>query len=222
MKIQTGIDSVIHGGSPSLAASERQVVQGATLIGRVSKRSDDGYQVCSGQQSFSARKAFSCLMEVEPGDTVQCLRSTDSSAWILAVLDRAAGSPSVLRCPADTSIVSTKGHLNLQAESIGMRCDDLQLDSKTSQLNVGETEVIGGGFRVVGRSFKLIGKALHSVMDQVTQFSRNYLRTTHGLDRVQSQHIEMNAKKLVRLSGEHTMFEGEKLVKTRGSQIHFG
>ena len=74
----------------------------------------------------------------------------------------------------------------------------------------------------VGSGIKIVGSALSSVMDRVQHFSRHYLRTTDGVDRVSATHIECEARQLLRLEGEHALINGEKLVKARGAQIHFG
>jgi len=56
----------------------------------------------------------------------------------------------------------------------------------------------------------------------VQHFSRHYLRTTDGIDRVAATHVECEAKQLMRIEGEHTLVNGRELVKARGAQIHFG
>jgi hypothetical protein len=75
---------------------------------------------------------------------------------------------------------------------------------------------------VIGATMKLIGSLFSTVFDRATHFSKHHLRTTDGVDRVQATHIEQDAGQLLRLSGEHALINGEKLVKTRGGQIHFG
>jgi hypothetical protein len=83
-------------------------------------------------------------------------------------------------------------------------------------------DVVGRQLRLVGTSIKVVGSVLSSVMDRVQHFSRHYLRTTDGIDRVAATHVECEAKQLMRLEGEHMLVNGRELIKARGAQIHFG
>ena len=83
-------------------------------------------------------------------------------------------------------------------------------------------EVVGRQFRLIAGSVRLIGGVLSTVMERVHHFSKHYLRTTDGTDRVSATHIECEAKQLLRMEAEHTLVNGSKLIKARGSQIHFG
>jgi len=88
---------------------------------------------------------------------------------------------------------------------------------------VGDTvEVVGRDVRLVATSLRLVGSLLSSVMDRVNHFSRHYLRTTEGEDRVTATHVDVEATQLLKVQGEHTLVNGAKLVKARGGQIHFG
>jgi hypothetical protein len=91
-----------------------------------------------------------------------------------------------------------------------------------AQVAADTAQVVGGEVRLIGATMKLIGSLLSTVFERATHFSKHHLRTTEGVDRVQATHIEQEAGQLLRLSGEHALVTGEKLVKTRGGQIHFG
>ncbi len=53
-------------------------------------------------------------------------------------------------------------------------------------------------------------------------YSKQHSRKTEGMDRVSGAYVEVEAQQVLRQKGEHVFVNGEKLVKTTGSQIHFG
>jgi len=105
--------------------------------------------------------------------------------------------------------------MTLEAGSLGVTATRMRFASD-------EAELVGGRLKVVGATFKMIGASLSTVFDRAVHFSKHHLRTTEGLDRVHAAQIEQQARQMLRLSSEHTLVNGEKLVKARGAQIHFG
>lgn len=176
-------------------------VQGATL------------SVRCGHSTHPARRAASCLLEPCVGDTVACQLVAPGELWVLAVLERESEGPDVL--------VSER-HLVLRASAVTIEGAHLTLRADEATVAFDRARIAGREWVVVGQAFKLIGKALSSVFERVTHHAQHYLRSTEGTDRVQAMHIECEADQLLRLSGEHTLVNGDKLVKARGAQIHFG
>lgn len=192
-------------------------------MGLVSLVTEDGlYDVRSGNVVLQAKRAASCLLDVRTGDTVHCLHVPGERSWILDVLVRADDQGRAIRLPSNSTLEAEDGRLSLSALDLSIRTQKLRVDSEASVLVSGTTEVVGDAFQVIGQSFKLIGKVFDGVMDRVSHYSKQYLRTTEGLDRVNGVTVEVNAQQLLRVSGEHSLIEGEKLIKARGAQIHLG
>jgi len=178
--------------------------------------------VRSGNVDFTATRAASCLLEPAAGDSVACLRIAPAEVWVMAVLQREEGTPNVLRSPGGLRVEVEGGALELHATRIGMKSDHLDAATKKMTLATDSADVVGRELTVVGTKIKLIGSLLSSVMDRVQHFSKHYLRTTDGIDRVAATHVECEAKQLMRIEGEHTLVNGRELIKARGAQIHFG
>lgn len=191
-------------------------------VGVVSEVKDRQYTVTSGKLRARASTAASCLLEPTKGDSVACLRVAPDEVWILAVLQREDASEQVLRCHGDTRWVVEGGSLTVDAQETRIRGEGFNVSVQHVKLATDTAEVLGRQFRLIGGSIKVIGGVLSTVLDRVTHFSKHYLRTTEGIDKVSATHIECEAKQLLRLEGEHTLVNGAKLVKARGSQIHFG
>jgi len=169
----------------------------------------------------TAHRAASCLLAPAPGDLVACLDLASDGLWIVAVLRQAQ--------PDATLTLRTAGAMRIEAAALALCAPELALEGETigvraTRLQVAsdEAELLGGRLKVLGATLKVIGDSLSTVFDRVAHFSKHHLRTTEGLDRVHATQIEQQASQILRLSSEHTLVNGEKLVKARGAQIHFG
>jgi len=220
------IDTTTTSTRPASARARRQPARpigGEWCVGILAIDSaTQGLTVRSGDVSFTATRAASCLLEPAAGDSVACLRIAPSEVWVMAVLQREEGTANVLRSPGGLRVEVEGGALELQAARIGMKADHLDAATKKMTLATDSADVVGRELTVVGTKIKLIGSLLSSVMDRVQHFSKHYLRTTDGIDRVAATHVECEAKQLMRIEGEHTLVNGRELIKARGAQIHFG
>jgi len=178
--------------------------------------------VASGELRLLARRAASCLLEPAVGDSVACLRIAPREVWIMAVLQREEGAANVLRCPGNLRIAVDGGALELEATRVGLKADELDIAAQKTRVATDTADVVGREMHLIGTSIKVVGSVLSSVMERVQHFSRHYLRTTDGIDRVAATHLECEAKQVLRLEGEHTLVNGRELIKARGAQIHFG
>jgi hypothetical protein len=182
-------------------------------------------QLCvrQGARAVAVRTAASCLLAPAAGDTVLCFAVSPADIWVLSVLARCAGERErVLRFEGDTRLVVEGGQLALEAGQLHMKAGRLEVRAEAAAVSLDATEFVGDRVRMIAGTVKLVGSVLSTVMDRVQHFSRHYLRTTKGLDRVTADHIECDAAQLLHLRGEHALINGAKLVKTRGAQIHFG
>lgn len=178
--------------------------------------------VTSGGLRLRAARAASCLLEPAAGDSVACLRIAPDEVWILAVLQREEGVPNLLRCAGDTRFVVSGGALEIDAPQLRLQSDQLDIATQKAAVAVDSAELVGRQFHLIATTVKVVGSLMSSVMDRVQHFSRHYLRTTDGIDRVAATHLECEAKQLARIEGEHVLVNGRELVKARGAQIHFG
>ncbi|MBK6293443.1 MAG: DUF3540 domain-containing protein [Rhodoferax sp.] len=191
-------------------------------VGVVTEVNQGRFIVTSGKLRARASSAASCLLEPVKGDSVACLRVAPDEVWILAVLQREEGAEQVLRCHGDTRWVVEGGALTLRPRKSKFGAMAWMSRCNAPQSPPTPGEVVGRQFRLIAGSVKLIGGVLSTVMERVHHFSKHYLRTTDGTDRVSATHIECEAKQLLRMEAEHTLVNGSKLIKARGSQIHFG
>jgi hypothetical protein len=197
-------------------------IAAAPCVGLIETAGERGWQVRSGGQLFWARRATSCLIEPMPGDTVACLRAALDEAWVLAVLAREDNVPTVLRCHGATRLEVQGGALAIAAPEVRIGAQRMDVQSDELQLGARSVDVVSDTCTVAGSALRVAGAALSTVFDRVAHFAKQYSRATDGFDHVQAGYIEREARQLVNVTGEHVLINGDKLVKTRGGQIHFG
>lgn len=201
---------------------EGALIPAQHFAGTVVNEGAGRFGVRSAGQLLDARRAASCLLEPQPGDSVACLRLAPAEVWVIAVLQREEGAEHLLRTQGPARLQSASGALALEAQSLKLEAGELVMQADQLRAQAEAAELHAGQVSVIGQMVKLCGAALSTVFERATHFSRSHLRTTTGLDRVQAEQLEQQAKQLLHLSGEHVLVEGERLVKARGSQIHFG
>ena len=174
----------------------------------------DGEGDGQGAHEISARQAFSCLVAVQAGDIVAALLDDRRQCWVMAVLERGGAQDVVLQ---------SQGKLELSAPTISANAQEvLHMAAPQVRLSCEQADAMGERLNMVGGAIKAIGATLSTLFDRVHHHSKQYMRSTDGLDRTQAGHMELQARQLLQIHGEHTLVEGEQLVKARGAQIHFG
>jgi hypothetical protein len=222
--MKNAADSVLDAERPRSRATRRQPspIAAQSCVGVVVAGAANALRVVAGEFEAPARCAASCLLVPQAGDTVACFQVAPAEIWILAVLEREAGATQVLRCQGPTRFEVEGGALEMHAQEISLSSQRFSLDSARAEVNSDDFEFVGRQVRVVAGAMRLIGSALSTVFDRVVHFSKHHSRTTEGLDRVHAAHVELEAQQLARIAGEHVLVNGDKLVKARGGQIHFG
>lgn len=182
-------------------------------VGLVTGQDGNQWLLRSGAVELRDRRAASCLLRPAVGDTVALCLVAPDEAWVTAVLDRDG---------AEADVLATDRPLALQAPELALRADAIRLQSQSLEAASDSARLVAREVNLYGSVVKLVGQTLSSVFDRVTHFARHHLRHTETIDRVQAQHVEIEAQQMVRVSSEHTLLNGDKLVKARGGQIHFG
>ncbi len=193
--------------------------QASTYTAHVGAADGEGFLLSSG---VAARRAASCLLRPEPGDLVLCAQVCAGDTFILAVLTRDAEHACTLETPGPATLMAN-GALTLQGTALNLHAEtSTTLRSQSFEAALDTAQVAGRELHVFAGTIKLVGSVLSSVMDRIQQFSRQYLRHTEALDRVSAAQVQVEARQILQLHGEHVLVEGEDLIKARGAQIHFG
>lgn len=177
------------------------------------------------------RLAASCLLVPEAGDQVLLSQAGAHGCYVIAVLERRAGSTQQLNLTGDTRLSVKQGVLMVEGEcglslasdsAVTLKGRELSACAESGTFVVGTTQWVGRVFNgTVGR-LKLVGEALELLVDRVVQHSRVSLRRIDDVERVESRQIDYQARELLCLRGDATLIGGKELIKADGKQIHLG
>jgi hypothetical protein len=183
---------------------------------------ENNWLVQEGTSTRRMRRALSCLLVPEVGDAVACLPAHESAGgWIVAVLERGVPAPQRLRVEGDLAL-EVSGRWSAQAQAVELRTDSLSVDAGTVRTRFDVLRSVGRLMEATVSCTRWVGQELTAVVDRWSQHSQSSHRHVEGMDRAQAGHMELRAQGVMHTHAAHVLTEGEALVKTRGSQIHFG
>lgn len=198
--------------------------------GLVVEARDGRFSVRVRGELVSCARAASCLLEPAAGDRVVVYRE-GAEAWVLAVLDRAAGTVTDVVLDGDATVRSREGTVTVSAPK-GVRLESPE-----------EVRAVTGRFRVAAERAELMVQRVlaagHTVeaqvqhlrthagrLDQVighfTQTVRSAMRTVEDVDVVRANRIDYRAEQTMSLHGEAAVVTAREVVKVDGSQIQLG
>lgn len=163
---------------------------------RVAMLFDDGG--CLLDDGRRARRAVSCLVELQPGDRLLVAACADGEAHVLHVLGRQPGGEAALSVPGAQALALRQRRLALHAHE---------------RVDIGSAGDIavsaaGGSLSLEGRS--VFVRAVDALVQQAE----------HLIGRV-GQYL-LDARGLLRLHGEHALLTAERDVKVDADRISMG
>ena len=186
-------------------------------FGLILASSDGTFRVRTDKGEFRALRATSCLLEPEVADKVMLVGEPTGSLYVLAVLERAAGSASRIKCDGDLALDIGEGRFSVAAgKGVDLMTPaELRLSAARLEARAGEASFTFGAARI-------IGKSIDSVLERVAHRVKNSIRWVEGLDQVRSGQLDYHAEGMMRLHGENSVLTADKIVKADGKQVHIG
>jgi len=201
------------------------------LLGTVARELDNGMFLvdCEGQ-TWRCRRAASCLLKPEVGDTV-LLAGDSARVFLLAVIEQADATMARIEMPGDVLLSAAQGNvtvhsarqMTLQGESgLTMQTDQLALRARQGDCVVDEMQYAGRELKGTVGVMRLIGQLCETVVDRVMQISRNAFRMVEQTDQARVGYLDYEAEEVARIHAKTTMVTGEKLARIDAAQIHVG
>ncbi|MCF8104182.1 MAG: DUF3540 domain-containing protein [Desulfohalobiaceae bacterium] len=188
----------------------------------------DSIEILLSGQTLQAVKAFSCLIDPEPEDKVICCRDNEQTVYILGILERNKGRSLQMSFPADASLVSGKGNLNILAEeSVTLGAENINSFSrkavyKSKQAYFSSDQVAAQG-RELQASFKtvrVICNLMNTMARQVIDKFKGYIRHTEDNDQVQAGQLTRRTEGLFSMDSRHTVMVSKRETKIDGEKIY--
>ncbi|MEC5386809.1 DUF3540 domain-containing protein [Uliginosibacterium sp. H3] len=160
------------------------------------------------------KRAASCLLAPEEGDSVLVCGPDASALYIIAVLERSATRPARLALGQDAEI-STRGKLTVAS-------DELLVRARHATTLVDQLASFGRELSASIGKIKLVGNFFESFFERTSQFAGNSVRTVEGIDQLRSASIDYRAEQSLNLQASEVIATAKTLVKVDGGQIHIG
>ena len=201
---------------------------------------DRGYTLHAGGRPCAAQRAASCLLEPEAGDTVACWRVSDDETgdaieararvFITAVLTRAQSTSACLSLAGDVELRTPTGALHIAAATTlawtapacKVDSDELHLRSRALHVACTAIDAVSAACSAAVGQLRLVGALCATVFDRETHHAQQHQRSVEGVDRLDANVIDHEARALMQLRGENLVANGTQLVKLRGAQVHIG
>lgn len=198
--------------------------------GRVQVAGTEHYVVDAAGRRLRARRAASCLLQPEAGDEVAWCGGDAGTCYIYAVLVRAGEGEQQWVMDGNATLRTRNGSLNLHAdEAVDLQAPRIATTSEILDVRSTRAAAVFDTLDAVSRAcshtvaqLRLVGTQISSVFDRVFQHAKNHHRVVDGMDTVQVTTADWKAEGLMSLHAENVLTNGERLVKTRGTQIHLG
>ena len=203
-------------------------------------RADGGYTLHAGGRPCAAQRAASCLLEPEAGDTVACWRVSDDETgdaieararvFITAVLTRAQSASACVSLAGDVELRTPTGALHIAAATTlawtapacKVDSDELRLRSRALHVACTAIDAVSAACSAAVGQLRLVGALCATVFDRETHHAQQHQRSVEGVDRLDANVIDHEARALMQLRGENLVANGSQLVKLRGAQVHIG
>lgn len=171
---------------------------------------DDGtFSVKShdGQALFPVFKAFSCLHQPMVGDKVLLSGCVRDGFYILTILYRPIAKEPV--------VLDLGEEVQVKARALSFHAQEVNIESQYYRQHAGEYQL--NSANVVYRI-----KNLQSYVASVEENYSQVQRYVTGTEQVHALNFTYTADQIVRIQGNHTFINGEKLLKSDGQLMMVG
>jgi hypothetical protein len=202
------------------------------FIGRVTGPMLDGHLSVEDEQglTWSCRRAASCLLKPQPGDTVMLSGPDRFRVYLIAVIEQADASMSRIDAPGHMTLggegsvsIESAGDVRLcSGGALDMRGERWDVQAGSGHCRIEELRVTARTVDATAGRLRAAGKVFETVADRMVQMARNALRMVDEVDQMRVGHLDCKATQTVRIHGRHTTVTGKDLVKVDAAQIHMG
>lgn len=215
---------------PQAAAPPGGVLMATVMAGEA----QDGFcevTPLDSRRTLRCRRAASCLLLPEPGDTVMVAGPHDDALYLIAVVAQADSSQTTLAVDGDLRLQSRHGGIairgagaiELQSDTaVASRSPQWTLAAERAQCTVSELDYQGAEVRFSVLVSRFVGRACEVVLDRLHLLTRSSFRITEEVEQVRAGQIDMQASRTLRLHAKNTLVTSKELVKVDAEQIHMG
>jgi len=206
---------------------EQQELQMATVTGQA----DQWFLTQGAGPAQRVRRAASCLIEPQIGDTVLvCASPQGHLGFLLAVLVQANPTQGQLQLPGGASIETSQGDMKLKGKSLALHSTEaLRLQSPVLKVGVNHAELqikhAKGWFQsidVQALRVSTIAKAITTVAKRLVQRVEESFRWVEQVDQTNAGRVRTKVDGHFHVQSRHTTLRAEGHVRIDGEKIDLG
>jgi hypothetical protein len=215
----------------AVAFEKQQATTVVQTVGTVVAATRKTLRVRIDDEVVRARKAFSCLVQPEPGDHVIVAEPADGAPYVLAVLERPRASAVGITVDGDCSLKVRNGRFRVDAArgvdlvsrgEIAMDAPEFEVRAGTGRFLIESLTHFGRTVRTRLRRIDLVAGVMDACLERLTQRAQRSYRIVDETDCVRSGEMDYRARGNVNVRGRNALVTAEELVKMDGDQIHVG
>lgn len=178
-----------------------------------------------------ARRAISCLVEPEAGDTVLLAVNTHPApAFILAILTRSHEQGGAVVLPGGSTLHDTQQGLTLKTPNLHLASEhsthlespQLHLRAESADVQVGQIETRSESINTHTSTLTLQARTVTSQVGRLIQRAIDVFRHTEKLDETRAGRMKINVQGHHTTRAAHVTTQAEGFVKIDGQQIDLG
>jgi hypothetical protein len=187
-------------------------------------------QIAQNDYIRSARIAFGCIVQPEPGDQV-LISVADGTIWIISVLERNSTAPTRLCAQGDVELISTSGEVTVIAAGALHLTSGTQarLAAPDIALHAGCARFVLDELVQIGRSASVFIGKLRFVSDLIETFAEHALtrvkrssRFVEESDQLRADNVDYRAEGVMQMRAETMLMTADTVVRVDAEQIHMG
>jgi hypothetical protein len=218
-------------GIDTMSAAKKIVRREAYLESGKVERIGETIEVSLGTGTCEARRAKSCLVAPEVGDSVLCALEPDGEAFVVAVLAGREGAPTKLAVDGDLALQARGGRVSLCSSegvdivsggAVAMTSTELHVRAKKGTMAIEELGFFGRLVQAEVAKVSLVAQEFDSVLTRLTQRAKRVFRFVEEIDQTRAGTVDMRAQNLIAIRGENAVISARVLAKVDGEQIHLG
>jgi hypothetical protein len=212
--------------------AEQQAETAASTLeqARVIGGGNDNWILQSDSGTYTAKKAFGCLVCPEIGDQVLSVRLGPGNATILSILERQKEQKTRLKFGDDVEISSARSiglFAGERLDAISGKC--MHLDSKQVSLHSQNASLVADRLSVSGEeathainNVRVLAKTLETVSETSRQVAMNAFRLVSGLDSTSAGEVLQNIKRRFSVQSRQVSMLAEEDARVNAKRVHLG
>lgn len=187
-------------------------------------------EVRSEGSMYRARRAKSCLVAPQAGDTVLC-GFLANETYVLAVLDGREGAPTKLSTDGDLQIQSRGGRVVVGASqgvdlisggSVSIVGTEIHARAPKGSVAIDELGYVGKLVQAQVTKVTLLAQEIDSIATRLSQKAKRVFRFIEEIDQTRAGAVDIRAQRMLGLRAENAVISARVLAKLDGEQIHIG